>query len=342
MEIVLGLLLAIIGGGLQGAFVFPMKFMKNWEWENGWLAYTIVCCLVFPIILAFAFIPGLMDIYRGIEFSVMLKVFLFGVGWGVGSVLFGLGVSWMGMAVAIAIIISINACLGTVFPILFLEAGTFTPTAGILLALGMIILVLGVILISMGAKQRERELRLQDKRIKVLFGIGLIICILSGIFCPMMNFAIFFGKPIDDAVKALGTVSQLNIGYAKLLPAVVGGFFPPAIYCVYLFVKNKSFKCYFQPHSAVNWLRGTLMATLWFVGIILYTIISVKYMPKLGPIVAWPVFLAATILSGNILGILSKEWKGVSKPAFAKLYLGLALLIVAVVVVSMSNVFLPK
>jgi hypothetical protein len=38
----IGLLPALLGGGIQGAFFSPMKHLKNWRWENGRLLLGIV------------------------------------------------------------------------------------------------------------------------------------------------------------------------------------------------------------------------------------------------------------------------------------------------------------
>jgi hypothetical protein len=34
MNLIIGLLLATLGGGIQGAFVYPLKFMKNFQTHN--------------------------------------------------------------------------------------------------------------------------------------------------------------------------------------------------------------------------------------------------------------------------------------------------------------------
>jgi hypothetical protein len=52
------------------------------------------------------------------------------------------------------------------------------------------------------------------------------------------------------------------------------------------------------------------------------------------------VFMGATILISNLLGVFSGEWKAVSRRAYAWLYGGVALLILAVVLASLSNLFL--
>ena len=158
----------------------------------------------------------------------------------------------------------------------------------------------------------------------------------------MMNFSVFFGQPISKQVIALGTVSPVNVGYAQLLPALIGGSFAQIVYCIYLFAKNKSFKNYFAAGTGSNWLRGGLMAVYWFAGMVLYTIASANYIKDVGPIVGWPLFLASTIIVSNILGVITKEWKGVSKKAFMRMYAGIAFLIVAIALASLSNLFLPR
>jgi hypothetical protein len=35
----LGILLAIAAGVLLGSFALPMKRIREWQWENTWLAY---------------------------------------------------------------------------------------------------------------------------------------------------------------------------------------------------------------------------------------------------------------------------------------------------------------
>ncbi len=174
------------------------------------------------------------------------------------------------------------------------------------------------------------------------FIVGLLVCVFAGIFCPMMNFSVFFGQPISKQVVDLGTVASYNVGYAQLLPALLGGSFAQIVYCIYLFAKNKSFKNFFVKGTGTNWLRGGMMAVYWFVGMTLYTIASAIYIKDVGPIVGWPLFLASTIIVSNILGVITKEWKGVSKKAFMRMYAGIACLIVAIALASLSNLFLPK
>jgi len=344
MEIVFGLALAILGGGLQGAFVLPMKFMKRWEWENGWLIFTIICCVIFPVVCAVMFIPDLASIYKNTSWGVLNAVFWFGAGWGVGNILFGLGAKFLGMAMGIAIITGINCVLGTLFPIMFLTPGSFNMQAGQILGVGLLVLIVGVIIVSSAGAMRDKELKggeaTEADKSNVPFIIGLIVCIAAGIFCPMMNFSVYFGQPITDSVKELEGVAPYSLGYAQLLPALLGGSLAQFVYCAYLFKKNKSFKNFALPGTGLNYLQAALMAFFWFGGMAVYVLASALYLGKVGPIVGWPVFLSATIIVSNILGVVTREWRGVSQKAFLRMYTGIACLIVAIVLASLSNKFL--
>lgn len=335
----LGLIMAMIGGGVQGAFVLPMKYMRKWRWENGWLTYTIICCLILPWILALGLTPSIGKIYSEASWSVLIATIGFGAGWGVGSILFGLGASYLGMAMGIAIITGINACLGTLFPIFFLPREKALSSSSVwTIVLGMVILIAGVVIVSYAGRLRELS---QKKATEVpetaaatakksLF-LGLVICILAGIFCPMMNFSIFFGKPLQDAAVALGA-AQYNAGYVLLALAVTGGAVPQIIYCSYLLSRNKSSRNFRLPGTGINYFHGFMMAFYWVLGIVLYAF-GTFVMGTRGAIWGWPLFLSCTIIVANILGVITKEWKGASKKAFLMMYIGIACLIIAILIV---------
>ena len=338
MNLFIGLVLAVMGGAIQGAFVYPQKFMKNWKYENGWFVFTVMCCLVLPLVLAFATTPDLMEIYRNTPSQTMWLVFLSGMAWGVGVILFGLGADFLGMALGIAIITALNAAFGTLLPLFLLPSEeSLSTTAVLVLIAGLLVLIGGVIQVAKAGKIRDKETTVARK---VSFRVGLIVCIVAAIFCPATNFAVFFGKPITESVIALGTVAPYNVGYAQLLPYFIGGFIVNTIYCVYLFVRNKSFKVYAAKEGrGRNFMLGTSMALLFIVGMAFYTIANASFIPAAGAVIGWPLFMAATIIAGQVLGLSSGEWKGVDRKAFRELYIGIALLIVAIIIVSLSNLF---
>ena len=93
---ILGFLFIIIGGIFSGTFSTPFKFNKKWKWENNWLIWSFTALLFAPWIISFFTIPHLTEVY-GSESSNLMLVILFGLIWGVGAILFGKGIDYLGI-----------------------------------------------------------------------------------------------------------------------------------------------------------------------------------------------------------------------------------------------------
>src|SRR5574340_506505 len=111
-----GLFLILAGGAMQGSFTIPQKFLRGWPWDLGWLLYSVAGMVIFPWLLAAWLVPRPLEVYANVGFAPVALVALFGAGWGVGSVLFGLGVARVGTALAFAVIISLTAAVGALVP----------------------------------------------------------------------------------------------------------------------------------------------------------------------------------------------------------------------------------
>jgi L-rhamnose-H+ transport protein len=108
---------------LQGAFMAPVKFIREWAWENYWLVFSLTSYLVIPWLIAVFTVPRLFEIYGGAAPAALITVAIFGVGWGIGALAFGLGVERLGMSLGFAIIIGTATIVGTLIPLL-----TATPS----------------------------------------------------------------------------------------------------------------------------------------------------------------------------------------------------------------------
>jgi L-rhamnose-H+ transport protein len=56
-----------------------------------------------------------------------------------------------------------------------------------------------------------------------------------------------------------------------------------------------------------------------------------------GAVVGWPLFISLSIVTGNLWGISRGEWRGTPARARHLLNLGLAVLLIAVVTIALSN-----
>jgi L-rhamnose-H+ transport protein len=320
-----GLLLIVAGGAMQGSFTIPQKFLRGWAWEAGWLLYSVAAMIVFPWILVAAIVPRPMEVYAGAGLASVSLAALFGAGWGIGSVLFGLGVAQIGTALAFAIIISLTAAVGSIVPLAVLHPGQLATGRGAVLFLGLAIVIAGVALCSKAGMIKETALY---RKKTGAFARGLAICIASGITSPMFNFSIAFGDPISREAARLGA-NPANASIAIIAVAVSSGFIINAGYCVYLLARNKSW----HTPRAGGLLLTMLMGFLWMFGMFFYGIGQTR-LGLYGPVLGWPLFMTVIVLVANLWGVLTGEWQGAGRKAYRYLIAGNALMILALVVIA--------
>ena len=117
METACGVLLAMLGGIMAGNCMVPLKYQRKWQWENIWVVFSLVALILLPWTLAFYRVPNLTAVYAHVPVGNFVMPLLYGAGWGVAQVLFGLAVVHIGMALSFAITIGLSAALGTLVPI---------------------------------------------------------------------------------------------------------------------------------------------------------------------------------------------------------------------------------
>ena len=111
MQLFLGLALVLLAALLQGTFVLPMTMVKSWSWEH--LGDLLVAGHVSLELDRYPS-PGPKYLRSVCDFAAhdLAVLALFGMGWGLGAVLFGLGMDRLGMALGYPIIMGFIAGLG--------------------------------------------------------------------------------------------------------------------------------------------------------------------------------------------------------------------------------------
>lgn len=335
----LGLTLGITSGAFLGSFALPMKKIKVWNWENTWIMYSVWALIVLPWIWAFLTIPNLINVYAVVSRSTILKVFLFGAGWGVASVGFGIGLKLLGLALGTAIVLGLNNAIGAILPIILYNPKDLRQPAGLAITAGVIVMLLGITVCSIAGARKEKTLKRAAtaaiEREKGVFIKGLIICLVAGLFGAMFNFALIAGKPIEEqAVKA--GVTGINAANATWCISLLGGFVVTLIYCVCLYNKNDSLRLFTEKGSNINWLHTFVMGIMWFGGVAIYGM-AVSKLGRLGPSIGWPVIQSMAVASGNIWGIVTGEWKGTGKMPISIMTVGLILLFVGIGIIGWSS-----
>jgi L-rhamnose-H+ transport protein len=164
---------------------------------------------------------------------------------------------------------------------------------------------------------------------------GVIICIASGILSSMLNLAFIFGDDIRATGLRMG-MSGIAAVNTLWLPIFLFGFLPTLAYCIYLFVRNGSWRAFAQPATLPNWFIGMLMGLLFVTGLSLYGIGSLR-LGTMGPVLGFPVYTSAMVLSANTAGFVTREWRGSPRSAYIYELAGILLLIASILVIAAGN-----
>jgi L-rhamnose-H+ transport protein len=323
-----------LAGLLNGSFASPMKRMVAWRWENSWLLFAVSGLLIFPWIINFATVPNVWQVYLGASSSTLLKVFLFGLLWGTGATLFGLGISCVGMALGFALILGITASFGSLFPLAILHPEQLLAKRGLALMGGTVVMVLGLYFLVLAGRTREHDLG-ANGRTRSGFTVGLVICIFSGVFSSMMNFSFVFGDELRFRALQAGASNAMAANPIWTL-TVTGGFVVNFLYCVYLLNRNHTWSVFRDGYWAAYWPLGMAMGMLWFGGIVFYGM-GAALLGSLGGIVGWPIFMTLDIIAGLFWGAVCGEWNGASRRAITYCWTGVAVLLLAIMVISTGN-----
>ena len=340
-----GSLLAMLGGVLMGSFSLPMKKTAKWAWENTWLVWAVVALVIVPWAIALFTVPDLLGVYARTGAPTLAMVFLFGVGWGLGAVTFGQSISILGMSLAFAISIGLTLALGSLVP-MATDPSVFTKPRGIIVTLGIALMIVGVCISALAGSRKDKQIRSaagQDRAEPAPargetsagpFVKGLLLCVLSGIFNPMINFAFNFAERIKEEATAAGA-SDGGASDAIWAFTLLGGF-ATIVYCSILLTRNGTWPGYRREGTAGHWFLAALMGVTWLLSVTIYGR-AATMMGELGGSAGWAITMGCCIAASNVWGIVTGEWRAGRGKPLNTMYAGLAVILVAIAVIGFGN-----
>jgi L-rhamnose-H+ transport protein len=330
-----GLLLLLVAGIANASFTLPMKFTRRWAWENTWLIWTIFALLVLPTVATVLTVPHLGELYSEAGPTLILTVAAFGAGWGIAQVLFGLAVEAIGIALTFSIVLGMSAAIGSMIPLIRLHPEKIFTKGGMGVMLGVFLVIIGVVICAIAGHKREQALPKSAAPNKKSYSEGLMLAIGCGLGAAMVNLGLVFGAPLLASAQRFGA-DALWAPNAAWLPVMLAGAIPNLIYCFYLLSKNRTSGRFAESGTAPYWFYAFLMAAFWFGSTTLYGIASGK-LGSWGTILGWPLFMSLIVITASILGIITGEWKNSGKLPLRIQMGAVAVLVLAVFVLSASS-----
>jgi len=322
-SLLVGLGLVLLGGFFQGSFMLPAKWIHNWNWEHYWLIFAATAYLISPWTLAFITVPSLPAIYSGISAATLIKVGVFGLTWGIGTVMFGRGVDLLGMSLGFTIIIGIASSAGTLIPLVAAPPAHFSVVPAMITGLSLAIMLVGVAVCSSagGWKESQGKARGHYRR-------GVIICIWSGLFSAGGNVGFSLAKEVTQRAQALGApadVAQNALWALLTLPL----FLCNTVFALSLMRCNRSFGQYRAPRSGRNLLFSISMGICWMIGIGIYGT-GTRQLGPLGASLGWSIMMSAMVVAANGWGVATGEWRLSPVNMRKRLAAGVFLLLLAI------------
>lgn len=355
MNALLGIFFHSIGGFASGSFYMPFNKVKGWAWESFWIIGGLFSWLIVPPLAAWLTIPHFTEIIAAASMQILVIVFILGLLWGIGGLTYGLGVRYLGMSLGNSVVLGFCAAFGAIVPSVYYSVFpspgkvSFTDMmahpGGQLVLLGVLVCLIGIAISGKAGMMKEKELTKEQQKASVAeFNLvkGLIIAVISGILSAFFNYGLEAGKPMaavaNEAWKALNPgqgefLYQNNVTYVVLL---WGGLTTNFIWTTILSLKNKSYRNFTDKKTPIakNLMFSAMAGTIWFLQFFFYGMGE----SKLGNgASSWILHMSTIILTANMWGIYQKEWKGVAPKTKWTITTGIAVIILAVIIVGIGN-----
>jgi L-rhamnose-H+ transport protein len=334
-DLTLGITLAVVSGLMNGTFTLPMRYLGRWSWENVWALFILISCILMPVVIAAATVSHLGEAFRQAPTRAIVIAAVCGFAWGFGAIMFGQGVSAIGISLANTFVLAISSSLGSILPILVLAPDRLFQRQGKMIVVGTAIAMVGIVLCGYAGKLKERsERNRKENAPREMVGkarpfwVGLLLCAGSGVLSAVFNIGYSSAQGIIHSAVHLGNSAFAGSNLVWLL-MLTGGAIANLVFCAYLFKQNRSWPKYAQPKSASLYGLTILMGLLWGGNIFVYGSAAPK-LGKLGPAIGWPLTLVTGLLTANACGLIAGEWKNSGRSERAWMGAGLAVLLAAI------------
>ena len=308
-----------------------MKYMNPMSWESWWVVHVLVAMILFPMIWAILAIPDLFEIISNSPKDAIYLAMLFGFLWGIGGIMFGVSVPYIGLSLTMGIVMGLAGSAGSLIPLFQIENASSQPSFPYIIG-GLIISLIGVGITAKAGIERDKLLSSDNKSSNIVKGI--LIAVTCGLLSSLLNVGFANAAPIAEKAKEYGVIAR-NSSLAAWVVVLWGAFIMNFGYAIFLLIKNNSWKT-FSLKNAKNAYKWSFIAGFcWFAALGVYGQ-GAALLGEIGPVIGWPILLGLSLIISNYWAYRAGEWKNASKP-FNKLLLGLLVLIISAVILGLGN-----
>ncbi|MGQ1784743.1 MULTISPECIES: L-rhamnose/proton symporter RhaT [unclassified Saccharicrinis] len=333
----IGVLLAISAGVMLGFWAMPEKYIKNYAFENAWgLCYVFMLWLI-PCIVAFSMINDFGQVLSDVGTPVLLKMLIPGFLWGMGMMLWGKAINYIGMSLGFSIFIGTIICVGSLLPWVLSALPEMSKMVTILI--GIAVILAGIVFNGRAGILRSESKSAGDTAAGSSMLTGIVIAIIGGVLCTGFNVALEITSNGEAAKNIIGEMIVKNnnepwlASVASMFIVYVSGGIFVVPYFIVMLTKNKLWGSFNVAGAGKNVSLTGLMAVLNFTASIIFAYSSFV-LGKVGGSVGYAIFNTLSVVTAVIAGVITKEWAGAPNVAKTSLYIGLAAMVGGVMVIA--------
>lgn len=341
-HVVAGIFVTGLAGLIMGTSAWPIKLMRHYRYEHFGLVSMVFALIVLPWGATLILCPQPFTAIASLPLGILIKANAFSLSWGIAQVLALLCFTRIGVSLTYGILCAIGAGVGVLTPMVLKASGQFADTPGLLSQAGLIViaglalLLSGVFLASLAGFGREKAQHSTNKTTTPSnnFAVGLLMVVTAGVLSAGWGFAFAYSQgPIIEAMKLQGAgdfAASMAVWALALNGAAAANVFYPA----WLLSRDASWS------TLSAFPREFLLSLLYGFSFFVPSVLLGQGMLLLGPLgasVGFGLVQGSVILGGQLLGFLSGEWSGVSGRPRNTIYAAIAVLMLAMLVLSLAN-----
>jgi L-rhamnose-H+ transport protein len=323
----------VLAGLLNGSFAVPLKTARTWRFNHIWTVHTLLAMAVIPWVFTGITVPRWNAVLQAVPLQTWLKLMGWGVLFGIASLLYGVAVDLLGIALGFAIQLGLSIVLGSLLPLLWARAIELRSGHDWYFILGLGLMVVGVILCARAGGGKFASTTPSGRR----FRLGLMIALAGGILAPTLNFGIQYGTTLlskaGESLEPDRFPVQTYLAWAVFLSSAA---LLQASCCLFRVIQENSTGLFRKGIATRDALQVLAMSSLWISSVFIYGR-SAFGLGRLGNSFGWPIFIALIILTSNAWGVLLGEWREAARAAWHRMILGSGTLIIAAFIIGQSK-----
>ena len=333
MELLLPFVLLIFASFFQGSFGLGMKYMSPLSWEAWWLVHVTIAMILFPLLWAIIVVPNLFEIILSSPIESIQMAMLYGFLWGIGGIMFGVSVPYIGLSLTMGIVMGLAGSVGSLIPFFQGSNSTNDPVFSYVLV-GLLISLIGVAFTAKAGIDRDKLQNSTESKNKSNITKGILIAVVCGVLSALLNVGFSNAAPIAKTAENFGVITR-NSSLVAWVVVLWGAYLMNALYCVYLLFKNNTWRSFGAVNSFKAYRWSVIAGLCWFAALGVYGQ-GAALLGDIGPIIGWPILLGLSLIISNYWAYRAGEWKNAKKP-FNLLLVGLVVLIFSSIVLGFGS-----